>query len=950
MLDPNSTLPTATYPTTTGAGKYATATPLEILTKSAAANTKADCYAAFPQLTTGAPTLANLASSDRTAAVNVRTNELATCLNQWNDYTPSLIRNVIRREIDKREDLDLRADFKVNNELTVYAKGSYNKRRIDNNQLTYGLGGLNVNTAGTFVDTAGVRTVAPAAVGTYFPYPGSYTIAANQPLVSGAVANVNPASVTVDSTHHVTQFTITDGAANTDQVHSIAETTAKYLQLGGTWRRDALTAEFFVADSKSDFTREDKRTSFNLPYGTATLSVLPSGLWSYAFPANTTLNQSNPAGYVYLVPGAASSAVAASAANINSIPAYSAGQQPLYTQSAQVTYTPQIRGTEEKTAKLDLTYALSDQVPFLQRVKAGFNLRDTSYKAWGGGGVTISAAQGTYGTPGYVPPVIVPAALVRSFFQGCQDTAGSLGPGGNKCPSGYVQSNSYSTANSGTVYMTPAQFQSIIAASLSGNATATSFFNGAKGAPSGLVSNWTQIDVDKALTLTGAPNLNMNCVITCKANDGKVYEQPVSKIKERTDAFYLMGDYNIDRVPFTQRSLPFGWELEGNIGWRDVRTKVNGIGAMAFTSITKTGAYDVNNPNAAAGISTVTVTSNTPVNATVHDFLPIYNAALWVVPDQVVLRYNRARTVARPPVTYLLPAGTCTYDERLGSGSGANDVVQRCSGTIGNPLLQAQKNLNQNWSAEYYPGKDTMLSLAYFKQKGIVGPALTQGVSGGSLLGGSSVTDANGKALNDLKFDYTTYINGVPTTRKGWEFGAKTAFTFLPSYLRFTGLDANYTRLASVTSTQNVVDLLTGDPLPPLRESKSSYNWALWYDDGKLQLRVAVQGVDRFFQCIAACTANTVNNYPNAYGNQRALPWNPGSPNFRDATRFVDAKVSYKINQNFEVFLEGRNLGKATTSDSQGQYVPFASGTPSILAYNYAGRRIMAGLNFRYGG
>jgi predicted porin len=62
-----------------------------------------------------------------------RGNELATCLNQWNDYTPSLVRNIIKREIDKRQNLDLRADFKVNNELTVYAKGSYNKRNDDNN-------------------------------------------------------------------------------------------------------------------------------------------------------------------------------------------------------------------------------------------------------------------------------------------------------------------------------------------------------------------------------------------------------------------------------------------------------------------------------------------------------------------------------------------------------------------------------------------------------------------------------------------------------------------------------------------------------------------------------------------------------------------------------------------------------------------------------------------------
>jgi TonB-dependent receptor len=341
------------------------------------------------------------------------------------------------------------------------------------------------------------------------------------------------------------------------------------------------------------------------------------------------------------------------------------------------------------------------------------------------------------------------------------------------------------------------------------------------------------------------------------------------------------------------------------------------------------------------------VAKNTSIDATTHDFMPIYNLSMWVVPDQVVLRYNHAKTVARPPVSRLLPAGTCIYDERLGENS-ANDVDQRCTSTIGNPELQPQKNINTNWSAEYYPNKDTMFSLAYFTQKGMVGPAITHGVNSVQLFNGTDTVDpVTGKPLADLRFDYTTWMNGVATTRKGWEFGTKTAFTFLPWFLRYTGFDANYTKLASVTSLQNVVDLISGDPMPPLRESKYSYNWALWYDDGKFQARVAVQSVGSYFSCIAACASNSVNNYPNAYGNQRPLPWNPGSPNFRDATRFVDAKLSYKWRPNVEFFVEGRNLGNATTTNSQGQYSPFAGGIPNLLDYSYSGRRIMLGVNFR---
>jgi hypothetical protein len=50
------------------------------------------------------------------------------------------------------------------------------------------------------------------------------------------------------------------------------------------------------------------------------------------------------------------------------------------------------------------------------------------------------------------------------------------------------------------------------------------------------------------------------------------------------------------------------------------------------------------------------------------------------------------------------------------------------------------------------------------------------------------------------------------------------------------------------------------------------------------------------------------------------------------------------------VFAEGRNLGNATTSNSQGKYGTFSDGTRSLLDYGYSGRRIMVGVNIRLGG
>jgi TonB-dependent receptor len=945
LNDLASTSPFVTYPFTTG-GTYNSATPQEIITKSAAAQTKADCYSAFPQLTTTSPTLTNLSTTNRNNAIAQRGNELLTCLNQWNDYTPSLIRYTAKREIDKRQNLDLRFDLKVNNELTLYTKGSYNKRKTDNTTSIFGMGQLATNTAGTFTDSAtGVRSAVPGTG--YYLYPTTASFRSATYPSTGTVANVIPESVVVDANHHVTKFTITDGVANTDVIHAQTETISKYFQAGGTFKRGGLMAEFFVGDAKSDFKRSDARTNFSFNYGQATLNVTPDGLWAYSFP--NAFDQSNPANYAVLKPAAANvAAVPATANQTKPTPAYTIAQQPLSTIAPQVTFTPQIRDTEERTAKLDLTYATPESIPFIKRVKSGFNLRDTKGEAWGNGGYKYQAETGTFGQAGYVPPITVPTAIVRGSFVGCQDTPGSLGAGGAPCQYGWNSNGNPLNVLSGQTVVTQQQFQDIIAKSLVGQATPTQFFSGASNRPDGLINNWTSIDVDKFLALTGAPNLNFDCVKQCTANNGKVYDQPVTRVSERSEAAYVMADFGIDHIPFTDRALPFGWEIEGNLGYRYIRTKVHGTGQMTFTSITKNGAYDRNNPNLAAGINTATFIKNTSIDATSHDFLPIYNLAMWVIPDQVVVRYNHAKTVARPGVSKLLPSGNCTYDER----NIDTNADMRCSGTVGNPALQAQQNVNQNLSLEYYPNKDTMLTVSAFKQDGRVGPAITGGMDSVPVFAGSTEVDpVTGTPLSDLRFDYSTYLNGAATTLKGIEFSSKTAFTFLPWKLRYTGVDLNYTKLRSATSALNTVDLLTGEPLPVAGQADHSYNLALWYDDGKFAARLALQAVTSKFDCIAACSAsnNTVNNYPVNAVNIRtsALPYNPGSPNFTDATRFIDGKVSYKYNDSVEFFVEGRNLGNNMQSRSQAGYAPFANGIPNLLDLTYVGRRIMVGVNYR---
>jgi hypothetical protein len=92
-------------------------------------------------------------------------------------------------------------------------------------------------------------------------------------------------------------------------------------------------------------------------------------------------------------------------------------------------------------------------------------------------------------------------------------------------------------------------------------------------------------------------------------------------------------------------------------------------------------------------------------------------------------------------------------------------------------------------------------------------------------------------------------------------------------------------------------------------------------------------------------------NYPGV-GNLndwvRWTPYNPGAPRFTDATSFIDFKVSYTFDKKLDVFLEARNLGRSPTSVSSGGYYDFSDGTSNVEEYKYFGRKLTAGVNYKF--
>lgn len=935
-------------------------TPFSLVTKSANARSKAECLTIFPDNPTGnAP---GLPAATQAAQRAQRILEQRTCLNQWNDYTPSLIRNFMNEQNEERYSFDARVDYQLTDELVVFAKGTIANRKVRDqfrtrNQVSLpGLAPAN----GTFLDTTTgyprIRSVSPTAPPGYFLFdPQFFTSNVGNNAVRGAVTNVVPGSIEIDEGHNVTKFTLTNNSVNIDQIENIIDIGTKYAQAGAEYRGERLEIDAFVGITTATSSRGDLRTNRSYAYGDATLTLQPNGLYDIEVPAS--YDDTNPANYVQLRlpnciqtagfpntgPGCLGQAAAPlSATNTRETPNYTLSQLPLVTPNFAVSYNPQLRESEEQIAKLDLAYRTDEILPFISRIKVGAMYRKNSIDSWGNGGYTAKSATGTFGAPGYVPAVVVPTNNLRGSVRACEESASSsVAAGGAGCQYGFVPNSNPANVRYGVDTLTPDQLRDLFARTL--DEPDGQYFAGLPNRGN-LPDAWQGIRTDKFFAALGQAEFqNFDCLIECTGSDGQVYDQPVARARETIKNVYAMLDF--------EQRLPLGLLFNGNVGVRGVFRTVNGTGLQTLNSIRTTPLYDPNNRDAPAGIRTISASQNVTLNAKTTDWLPSVNLNLWAFNEKVVLRAYGGKTIAQPTVGNLLPAGNCTIDQRIELDAGGD--VFGCGGRVGNPALKPFTAYSYNLSLEWYPNADTLFAVAYGKLDVKIGNPRQVTITGARPFAGSDLVDPEtGTPLADLEFNLPTFDNGPGYKRDIWEFTAKTAFTFLPSFLQYTGADANLSMLSSSVTT-GVADPITGEVQPPPDESKYYLNASIWYDDGKLNLRASYQWRTSIFTCITPqCGGGGISdtNYPGEGYANVALPYNPGVPRYTDSTTFIDAKASYNISENFQVYLEGRNLLKESQTISAGDYVRFPDGSPRILRLQYGGRRILAGARLKFGG
>jgi TonB-dependent receptor len=807
------------------------------------------------------------------------------CYAQFEDFVPSLVRFSRGVREDKRYSAQLRVDFRATDHLTVFA--SYNPNLNYQNSDAFN---LSVASPTGTTSTAGALTTSMR-------------------------------NVVVNPNHYVTQYDLIRGNGSTtlnwtsqdryierrDQQH--------YLQAGADFNRGnwivRARAQYGLAKGK----REDEAFSFVASIPQATFKMVPgNGLWTMFAPS--TVDLTSAAAY-YPVLGA------------NGLSA-----------TSQLEYTPQADKSSELNYQVDVTRVFDHFGP-VKDIKFGIQRRDHDNTTWREDGFDIAPGVSLYRARSldlvqYCLPSAAPASAPCQF-------------GTANRPSTTVKDQQYRTYT-----ITQAQYQSLINNSIQ-DIPGGQFFGGMPGRGD-LLDTWSAYDFKTFFKELGQyadlSRHNPDCLYTCLASDGKTYTRPSYSTNEKTTSAYAMMDFETEFA---------GMEVAGNFGVRYQRVEVAGQPSLIINNL-------VINPAALAALNAgQTVDPNSVITSTFvsrqmtdikrksNDFLPSFNLALWPIEDEFVVRYSIAKQRARPSMLQLTgnSAATCskmdaatraaveklisqypsqfndpTVDDEDTAGLIRGDAANTCVGRIGNPELKGYAATTQNLSAEWYPNRDTQLSVGLFAID----------VKSGN----PDTVTVNDYEIEGETYTASTYRDGPSGLKqKGFEVAGRTAFTFLPWRLKYTGAGFNYARTKS-NEANTAIDLFTGKALPPAKQSNYTYNLNFWYDDGRLNARVAYQRRDFYYDRTEAAGINRV---PAAAGGSTTSYYKVVSPIFKTGNKSLDARGSYKLTKRIELFAEGKNL----LDDSVSRYTPdkyrdVGNGTPYVYDTYYLGRRYYVGL------
>jgi iron complex outermembrane recepter protein len=354
---------------------------------------------------------------------------------------------------------------------------------------------------------------------------------------------------------------------------------------------------------------------------------------------------------------------------------------------------------------------------------------------------------------------------------------------------------------------------------------------------------------------------------------------------EADSALFAQTDYRLEL---------FNIPVRGNIGVRVVDTAQDVTGYMAKGST----------------ISEVTI------KRSYSDVLPSFNITAEPI-NNLFVRAAASKVMSRPTLSSLSPGGSIS--------TGASTL------SIGNPYLDPIRAKTYDLSFEYYPNRDTMFALSFFRKdidSWIQSLVRTMPFSDTgydlSILAG---TGQNG----DTTYTVTQPVNTDGGTLNGYELSINQPFSFLPGILSKTGAVLNYTHVDSKINyvMSSSATATTYREYNLLGMSPNSYNATLYYEGDKLSARASYSHRDGYVSVL--------------------LPGSSADLWGKLDINSVDAQISYKLNDRLSLVLEGINL----TDEAQDSRITYNTAQGNVaddllFDISNSGRQFYLGARFKF--
>lgn len=380
--------------------------------------------------------------------------------------------------------------------------------------------------------------------------------------------------------------------------------------------------------------------------------------------------------------------------------------------------------------------------------------------------------------------------------------------------------------------------------------TAGSFLPDIPGSfPRAFLSTAPTYDYVFARAQAAQPNPNPNDRSTLLPNSQRDYD-----FSEKTLAGYVMVGFKGDLG-----SIPFS----ANAGVRIARTNLS-VDTFLNVGTTSTLVTDENNYT---------------------NFLPSANI-VFNVTDNFLVRLSGSQTMQRASIADLAPS---TFFN-----------ATNLSVTGGNAALDPPISTQADISFEYYTGKSSLISGAFFYKdvKDFIASFVTTGIDTNLDPAGRELTFSRPENLASAKI-------------KGFEIGVQQFFDFLPAPLDGLGIIANYTFSDSEDNA--------GFPLVAV--SKNSYNLVGLYEKGPFSARIAYN-----------------------YRDAAVFEFSEGRPSFIGARSQLDAQIGIDLAKGIALSLQAQNLipeDSATTEYS-------AAGPIALNSYALSERRFSIGVRAKF--